>query len=120
MAKRKSRSTVRRATSPYYGPRRKTKKRRTSTLNRSTVKPMKSAGALVGAGLVYGPYAMASIKAKSVTPMVAAITSKNVAVAAVKSVAVGYIGGALAGKVIDTVGLKKPVNKVFRTVKGLI
>lgn len=120
MARRKSRSTTRRASSPYYGPRRKTKKRRTSALNRSTVKPMKSAGALVGAGLVYGPFAMASVKAKSITPMVSAITNKTVAVTALKYMAYGYIGGALAGKVIDTVGLKKPVNKAFRLVKGLI
>lgn len=119
MAKRKSRSTTRRASSPYYGPRRKTKKRRTSTLNRSTVKPMKSAGALIGAGLVYGPFAVASIKAKSITPMVAGLTNKDVAVSALKHVAVGYIGGAIAGKVIDTAGLKRPVNKLFRTVKGV-
>lgn len=81
---------------------------------------MKSAGALIGAGITYGPYAVESIKSKSVSPIVGAISSKDVAVAGIKRVAIGYIGGAVAGKVIDSIGLKKPVNRIFRTVRGLI
>jgi hypothetical protein len=95
------------------------KRRRTSKLNRSTVPAMKSTGALIGAGITYGPYVVQSIKGKSVNPIVGAVTSKDVAISGLKSVAIGYIGGAVAGKVIDAVGLKKPVNKVFRTVRGL-
>lgn len=81
---------------------------------------MKSAGALIGAGITYGPYAVQSVKNKSVAPIIGAVTSKDVAVAGLKSVAIGYIGGAIAGKVADTVGLKRPINKVFRTIRGLI
>lgn len=81
---------------------------------------MKSTGALIGAGMVYGPYAINSIKARSVTPMVGALASKDVAMAGIKHVAIGYLGGAVAGKVIDSAGLKKPVNKVIRSVKRLI
>lgn len=95
------------------------KRRRTSKLNRSTVPAMKSAGALVGAGITYAPYIVQSIKGKSVNPIVGAVTDKDVAVAGLKHVAIGYLGGAVAGKVIDTVGLKKPVNKAFRTIRGL-
>lgn len=97
----------------------KAKRRRTSKLNRSTVPAMKSAGALVGAGITYAPYIVQSVKGKSVNPIMGAVTDKDVAVAGLKHVAIGYLGGAVAGKVIDTVGLKKPVNKVFRTIRGL-
>lgn len=117
MAKRKARSTASRRA--YYPPRKKAK-RRTSTLNRSTVPTMKSAGALIGAGITYGPYAMASIKARSVSPMVGAITNKDVALDGIKHVAIGYLAGGVAGKVIDVAGLKKPVNKAIRSVKRLI
>ena len=95
------------------------KRRRTSKLNRSTVPAMKSAGALIGAGITYGPYAVQSVKAKSVAPIIGAVTSKDVAVAGLKSVAIGYIGGAIVGKVADTVGLKRPLNRMFRSARRL-
>lgn len=117
MAKRKAKSTASRRA--YYPPRRKAKRRK-STLNRSTVPLCKSTGALIGAGITYGPYAMASIKARSVSPMVGALTSKDVAIAGIKHVGIGYLAGAVTGKVIDATGLKRPVNKVFRSVKRLI
>lgn len=116
---RKTRSNKSTATRRVYVTARP-RKRRTSKLNRSTVPAMKSAGALIGAGITYGPYAVESIKSKSVSPIVGAISSKDVAVAGIKRVAIGYLGGAVAGKVIDSLGLKKPVNRIFRTVRGLI
>ena len=115
MAKRKTYKR-RAAARPYYGPRRKSK-RRTSKLNRSTVKPMRAAGAAAGIALSYGPYALASVKSRSIAPITQAIMSKDVGLMAAKNIAMGYIGGFVAGKVVDAVGLKRPVNKVIREVK---
>ena len=81
---------------------------------------MRAAGAATGAGLVYGPYAIAAVKSRSLQPIVAAVTSKDLAIQAAKNVAVGYIAGSVAGKVIDTAGLKKPVNRMIRSVKRLV
>ena len=118
MAKRKS--TKRYTARPYRAYRAPKKKRRTSKLNRSTVKPMRAAGAAAGAALVYAPYGIAAVKSRSIAPITGAITNKDLAIQAIKNVAVGYIAGTVAGKVVDTVGLKKPVNKIIREVKRLV
>lgn len=112
---KKKTTTARRS----YAPKKK-KTRRKSTLNRSTVGPMKSAGALIGAGITYGPSVMASIKGRSLNPIVGAVTDKDVAISGIKRVAVGYIAGGIAGKIVDSVGLKRPVNRMIRTVKRLV
>lgn len=116
MATRKGKTTTARRS---YAPKKK-KTRRKSTLNRSTVGPMKSAGALIGAGITFGPSVMASIKGRSLNPIVGAVTDKDVALSGLKRVAVGYLAGGLTGKVIDSVGLKKPVNRAIRMVKRLV
>lgn len=103
----------------YYGPRKK--KRRTSTLNRSTKKPMQAVGVMVGAvAIPYGDAIVQSVKGFTVKPIAQAIMSKDNAIKAAKNGAIGYLAGTAVGVVTDKTGLKKPVNKVLRFARGLI
>lgn len=116
------RKTTRRrsyARSTGTGTKRRTTRRR-STLNKSVVKPMQATGVIAGLALVYGGSAISAIQSRSLKPLQTAVTNKEMAINAVKNVAIGYVGGTVAGKVADRVGLKKPINKVKKTVKGLI
>ena len=122
MAKRrtgKRRAYTAPARRTYYGPRKK--KRRTSTLNRSTKKPMQAAGVLIGAvAIPYGDAIMQSVKTLSAKPALSAIMQKDKAIEAAKGGAVGYLAGTAVGVVTDKTGLKRPVNKVLRFARGLI
>ena len=101
----------------YYAPK---KKRRTSTLNRSTKKPMQAAGVLIGGvAIPYGDAIVQSVKGLSAKPIAAALMNKENAIKAAKAGAVGYIAGTAVGVVTDKTGLKRPVNKAFRLVRGL-
>jgi len=121
MAKRRSyakRRAAPRAAASYYRPR---KKRRTSTLNKSVRKPMQAAGVLIGGvAIPYGPAMVQSVKSMSVAPIKTAIMSKENAMQAAKYGAMGLVAGTVAGVVADKTGLKRPVNKVLRIVKGVI
>lgn len=121
MARRKSyarRRAAPRAAASYYRPK---KKRRTSTLNKSVRRPMQAAGVLIGGvAIPYGPAMVQSVKGMSIAPIKAAVMDKNNAMTAAKYGAMGLIAGTVAGVVADKTGLKRPVNKVLRIVKGVI
>lgn len=127
MATRKRRSSPRAKTKTVYryrsAPARKGK-RRGSTLNRSVKKPMQAAAVGLTLATLYGPAVMESVKQKKIAPVQNAVmntfTNTNTAIEVGKQVAIAYIGGTVAGKVIDKTGLKKPVNKVIRFARGLI
>lgn len=80
---------------------------------------MRAAGVAIGAMLPYAGSIVDSVKSKSIAPMSSAVMNKDNAVKAAKNAAVGFIAGTVAGMVIDKAGLKKPINKVFKSVKGL-
>ena len=95
-------------------------KRRVNTLNKSVKKPMQAAGVAVGGILIpYGAAMVEAVKSKSIAPASAAIMSKDNAIKAAKGAAVGFIAGTVAGTVADKAGLKRPINKFKRTLKGL-
>ena len=52
--------------------------------------------------------------------MLNTIMNKNAAIQAGKNVAVGYIGGTVAGIVADKSGLKRIVNKGIKFTRGII
>lgn len=118
MAKRKASGTKTRTV--YRTAPRKRKGRRSSTLNRSVKKPMQTVGTLIGLTSVYGVPLWNSITTMKATPILGAVMNKDYAIAAAKNVAVGYLGGTAAGIVADKTGLKKPINKALRTVRGII
>jgi hypothetical protein len=120
MAKRRSTRRSSGTRTVYRSIPRKGKKRRSSTLNRSVKKPMQATGVAIGLLSVYGPAAWQSITTMNANPILGTVMNKNAAVEAAKRVAVGYIGGTAAGIVADKSGLKRPVNKVLRTFRGLI
>lgn len=97
----------------------KTTKRRGSTLNRDTRKPLRAAGVAIGAMIPYAGAVVDSVKSKSIAPISSAVMNKDNAVQAAKNAAVGFIAGTVAGTVANKAGLKKPINKVFKTIKGL-
>ena len=98
----------------------KKKKRRVNTLNKSVKKPMQAAGVAVGGILIpYGAAMVEAVKSKSIAPASAAIMSKDNAIKAAKGAAVGFIAGTVAGTVADKAGLKRPINKMKRALKGL-
>ena len=116
MAKKRSAPKARAAPRRAYGPK---KKRRVNTLNKSVKKPMQALGVAIGGVII--PYAGAmvdSVKTKSITPIASKVMDKNTAINAAKGAAVGFIAGTAAGIVADKTGLKKPVNKIKRTVKS--
>ena len=49
----------------------------------------------------------------------AALMNKENAIKAAKAGAVGYIAGTAVGIVTDKTGLKRPVNKVLKTIRGV-
>ena len=120
MARRKARRAA--AAAPrrsYYAPRRKA--RRKNTLNRSTKKPMQAIGVLVGGvAIPYGDAIKQSVVGFSTAPLAQAIMNKDNAVKAAKGAAVGMIAGTAVGYVTDKTGLKRPVNKALRVVRGLL
>lgn len=62
------------------------------------------------------PVAVACVKNKSIAPLTAAATNKDVLMATGKNVLMGYAVGYAAGFVMDKTGLKKPINKVLKKV----
>lgn len=114
MAKKKigKRTAPRRA----YGP--KKKGRRKNTLNKSTKKPMQAVGVAVGLASVYGAPIVQSVAQKSIKPIAGAVMDKEVAIRAGKNALIGAVAGTAAGVVVDKFGLKKPVNRILRTVRG--
>ena len=114
MAKRKTSTKTR--TVYKTAPRKKA--RRKNTLNRSTKKPMQALGVAVGLASVYGASILASVKDKSVKPISGAIMDKDTAIKAGKNALIGAVAGTAVGVGVDKFGLKKPVNKALRTVRG--
>lgn len=110
----KARSAPRRAAAAP-----KKKGRRVSTLNRSVKKPARAVGVAVGAMIPYAGSIVEAVKTKSVKPVSSAIMSKDNAVQAAKGAAVGFLAGTAVGIVVDKAGLKKPVNKILKSVKSL-
>lgn len=94
-------------------------KKKGSTLNRSTKKPLRAAGVAIGAMIPYAGAMVDAVKSKSIAPVSSAVMNKDNAVKAAKNAAVGFIAGTVAGMVVDKAGLKKPINKIFKSVKGL-
>lgn len=110
----KARSAPRRAAAAP-----KKKGRRVSTLNRSVKKPARAVGVAVGAMIPYAGSIVEAVKTKSVKPVSSAIMSKDNAVQAAKGAAVGFLAGTAVGIVVDKAGLKRPVNKILKSVKSL-
>lgn len=94
------------------------KKRRVNTLNRSVKKPMQAAGVAIGAMIPYVGGMVEAIKSKSIAPASAALMSKDNAVQAAKNAAVGFLAGTAAGVVADKAGLKRPINKIRKTLRS--
>lgn len=80
---------------------------------------MQAAGVFVGAMIPYGGSIVEAVKSKSISPVSSAIMSKDNAVQAAKNAAVGFLAGTAIGVVADKTGLKKPINRMKRTLKGL-
>lgn len=97
-------------------PKKKGKKK--NTLNRSTKKPMQAAGVAVGLLSVYGAPIVQSVTTKSVKPISGAIMDKDTAIKAGKNALIGAVAGTAVGIGVDKFGLKKPVNRVLRTVRS--
>lgn len=115
VTKKKSAPRARRSAAPRA---RKTK-RRANTLNRSVKKPMQAAGVLVGAMIPYAGAIVDSVKTKKLAPISGAIMSTDNAKNAAKNAAVGFIAGTAIGMVADKTGLKKPINRAKRALRGL-
>ena len=94
-------------------------KKRVNTLNRSTKKPLRAAGVAIGAMIPYAGSVVAAIKSKSIAPVSSAVMSKDNAIKAAKGAAVGFLAGTAAGIVADKAGLKKPINKLKRSLKSI-
>lgn len=96
----------------------KKKGKRKSTLNRSTKKPMQAAGVAVGLLSVYGAPIAQSVTTKSIKPISGAIMDKTTAIKAGKNALIGAVAGTAVGVGIDKFGLKKPVNRMLKTVRS--
>ena len=70
----------------------------------------------VGVATVAAPVAISAIKSKSIAPITSAATNINVWKTAALRAGGGYVGGTIAGIVIDKTGLKRPVNKALKLV----
>ena len=92
--------------------------RRKNTLNKSTKKPMQAAGLAVGLLSVYGAPIVQSATTKSIKPISGAIMDKDTAIKAGKNALIGAVAGTAVGIGVDKFGLKKPVNRVLRTVRS--
>lgn len=115
MANTKRKTTAKTRTVYRTAPR---KKRRTSTLNKSTKKPMQALGVTAGLLSVYGAPIVQSVTQKKIEPISSAIMSKDNLVQAGKNAVIGAVVGTGAGIVADKFGLKKPINKVLKTVRS--
>ena len=115
MAKRK---TATKTKTVYRSAPAKKKGRRKNTLNKSTKKPMQAAGVAVGLLSVYGAPIAQAISTKSIKPISGAIMDKDTAIKAGKNAVIGAVAGTAVGIGVDKFGLKKPVNRVLRTVRG--
>lgn len=62
------------------------------------------------------PVAINCINSRSISPLTAAMTNKDVLMATGKNVIMGYAVGYAAGFVMDKTGLKKPINKALKKV----
>lgn len=93
-------------------------RRRRNTLNRSVKKPFQAAGVAIGAMIPYFGAIVQTVKTRSLAPASSALMSKDNAVQAAKNAAVGFIAGTAAGVVADKAGLKRPINKIRRTLKS--
>jgi hypothetical protein len=111
----KKRSIKRTAPRRAYGP--KKRGRRKNTLNKSTKKPMQAVGVAVGLASVYGAPIAQSVAQKSIKPISGAIMNKDTAIRAGKNALIGAVAGTAVGIGVDKFGLKKPVNRVLRTVR---
>lgn len=69
-----------------------------------------------GIATVAVPVIVSAVKSKSVTPIVSAGTSLDVWKTAAIRAGGGYVGGMVAGMVIDKTPLKRPVNKAMKLV----
>ena len=94
-------------------------KRRVNTLNKSTKKPFQAAGVAIGAMIPYAGSVVEAVKNKSIGPVSSAVMSKDNAVKAAKGAAIGFLAGTAAGIVADKAGLKKPINKLKRSLKSI-
>lgn len=112
----KKRSKARTAPRRAYAPKRKGKRK--NTLNKSVKKPMQALGVAVGLASVYGAPIVASVAQKSVKPIAGAVMDRDTAIRAGKNALIGAVAGTAAGVVVDRFGLKKPVNRILRTVRG--
>lgn len=117
MAARKKAGTRRAAPRRAYGGFKK--KRRTNTLNKSVKKPMQATGVAIGAMIPYAGAVVEAVKSKSIGPVSSAVMSKDNAIKAAKGAAVGFLAGTAAGIVADKAGLKKPINKLKRSLKSI-
>ena len=115
----KRKTATRRAAPRRAGGFAKKKTRRTNTLNKSVKKPMQAAGVAIGAMIPYAGSVVEAVKSKSVAPVSSAVMSKDNAIKAAKGAAVGFLAGTAVGIVADKAGLKKPINKLKRSLKGL-
>lgn len=106
------------ATRTIYRTAPKKKKRRASTLNKSTKKPMQALGTTIGVLSVYGAPIVQSVTSKSVAPISSALMNKDVLIQAGKNAIIGAVVGTGAGVVVDKFGLKKPVNRVIKTIRS--
>lgn len=118
MAARKKAGTRRAAPRRAYGGFKK-KTRRTNTLNKSVKKPMQAAGVAIGAMIPYAGSVVEAVKSKSIAPVSSAVMSKDNAIKAAKNAAIGFLAGTAAGIVADKAGLKKPINKLKRSLKSI-
>lgn len=94
------------------------KKRRVNTLNKSVKRPMQAAGTAIGAFIPYAGAVVESIKSRSIGPASAALMNKDNAINAGKNAIIGYVAGTVAGTVANKAGLKRPINKLRRTIRG--
>ena len=69
-----------------------------------------------GVATVAAPVAISAIKSKSIAPITSAAMNINVWKTAALRAGGGYVGGMVAGMVVDKTGLKRPVNKALKLV----
>jgi hypothetical protein len=67
----------------------------------------------------YAGAAVEAVKSKSIAPVSSAVMSKDNAIKAAKGAAVGFLAGTAVGIVADKAGLKKPINKLKRSLKSI-
>lgn len=116
MAKRKARRSAPRRRAASYSRSSPRRRSRRNTLNASTKKKLAGLGMAAGVATVAAPVAISAIKSRSIAPITSAATNINVWKTAALRAGGGYVGGTIAGIVIDKTGLKRPVNKALKLV----